>query len=53
MTRAEIIAIQTELGVKADGIWGPITAAAYAARMAHEAPGAGAMAGLWLWSVTP
>lgn len=40
MTRAEIIAIQTELGVQADGIWGPITAAAYAARMAHEAPGA-------------
>ena len=40
MTRSEIIAIQTELGVKADGIWGPITAAAYAARMAHEAPGA-------------
>ena len=38
MTRAEIIAIQTELGVQADGIWGPITAAAYAARMAHEAP---------------
>ena len=38
MTRAEIIAIQSELGVKADGIWGPITAAAYAARMAHEAP---------------
>ena len=38
MTRSEIIAIQTELGVKADGIWGPITAAAYAARMAHEAP---------------
>ena len=27
MTRAETIAIQTELGVKADGIWGPITAA--------------------------
>ena len=40
MTRSEIIAIQTELGVQADGIWGPITAAAYAARMAHEAPGA-------------
>ena len=40
MTRAEIIAIQTELGVQADGIWGPVTAAAYAARMAHEAPGA-------------
>ena len=40
MTRSEIIAIQTELGVKADGIWGPKTAAAYAARMAHEAPGA-------------
>ena len=38
MTRSEIIAIQTELGVQADGIWGPITAAAYAARMAHEAP---------------
>ena len=38
MTRSEIIAIQTELGVKADGIWGPVTAAAYAARMAHEAP---------------
>ena len=38
MTRAEIIAIQFELGVQADGIWGPITAAAYAARMAHEAP---------------
>ena len=38
MTRVEIIAIQTELGVQADGIWGPITAAAYAARMAHEAP---------------
>ena len=38
MTRSEIIAIQSELGVKADGIWGPITAAAYAARMAHEAP---------------
>ena len=38
MTRSEIIAIQTELGVKADGIWGPKTAAAYAARMAHEAP---------------
>ena len=27
MTRSEIIAIQSELGVKADGIWGPITAA--------------------------
>ena len=27
MTRSEIIAIQTELGVQADGIWGPITAA--------------------------
>jgi ABC-type spermidine/putrescine transport system permease subunit II len=40
MTRSEIIAIQSELGVQADGIWGPITAAAYAARMAHEAPGA-------------
>ena len=40
MTRSEIIAIQTELGVQADGIWGPITSAAYAARMAHEAPGA-------------
>ena len=40
MTRAEIIAIQTELGVQADGIWGPITATAYAARMDHEAPGA-------------
>ena len=40
MTRSEIIAIQSELGVKADGIWGPITSAAYAARMAHEAPGA-------------
>ena len=38
MTRSEIIAIQSELGVQADGIWGPITAAAYAARMAHEAP---------------
>ena len=38
MIRSEIIAIQSELGVKADGIWGPITAAAYAARMAHEAP---------------
>ena len=38
MTRSEIIAIQTELGVQADGIWGPITAAAYAARMAQDAP---------------
>lgn len=38
MTRAEIIAIQSELGVKADGIWGPKTAAAYAARMAQDAP---------------
>ena len=38
MTRAEIIAIQTELGVQTDGIWGPITAAAYAARMAQDAP---------------
>jgi hypothetical protein len=38
VTRSEIIAIQSELGVQADGIWGPITAAAYAARMAHEAP---------------
>ena len=38
MTRAEIIAIQSELGVKADGIWGPKTAAVYAARMAQDAP---------------
>ena len=38
MTRSEIIAIQSELGVKADGIWGPKTAAAYAARMAQDAP---------------
>ena len=38
MTRSEIIAIQFELGVKADGIWGPKTAAAYAARMAQDAP---------------